>query len=126
MKKAASKNISAASVLRKHFGELALESLITASRTFPVTSRVDLQRAVTRLFAEEYQASVVGVHAQYTHETLTVAHLLREDNYPVVIGPLQHDEIEIGEVVPARCLRQGLWLGSGENLQFVVLLTPAE
>jgi len=103
-----------------------LQDLVTASRTFPVTSRVDLQRAMTRVFSEEYQARLVGVHAQYTHETLTVAHLLREENYPVLIGPLQHDEVEVGEVLPARCLRQALWLGSAQGMQFAVLLTPAE
>jgi hypothetical protein len=126
LKIAKTKNISAASVLREHFGEVALQDLVTATRTFPITSRVDLQRAMTRVFNEEYRARLVGVHAQYTHETLTVAHLLREENYPVLIGPLQHDEIEIGEVLPARCLRQALWLSSAQEMPFIVLLTPAE
>jgi hypothetical protein len=126
LKSAKPKSISAGSVLREHFGDVALQDLVTATRTFPVTSKVDLQRAMTRVFGEEYQARLVGVHAQYTHETLTVAHLLREENYPVLIGPLQHDEIEVGEVLPARCLRQGLWLGAAQDMRFVVLLSPAE
>lgn len=124
--KAKAKSISAASALRKHFGALALESMITASRTFPVTSRIDLQQAMTRVFSEEYGATVVGVHAQYTHETLNFGQLLREDHYPVLVGPLQHDEIDIGEMLPARYLRQGLWLASSGEVKFVVLLTPAE
>jgi AAA+ superfamily predicted ATPase len=126
MKKAKIKGISVCSALRAHFGNLALESLFTACRTFPITSRVDLQQALSRIFGESYQANLIGVHAQYTHETLTVAHLLHEGNYPVLVGPLQHDEIDVGEILSARCLRQGLWLASSENILFAVLPAPAE
>ena len=31
-------------LLRQHFGPVPLNSLVTASRTFPETSRVDLQQ----------------------------------------------------------------------------------
>jgi hypothetical protein len=125
-RKAKTKNISASSALREHFGRLALESLITASRTFPVTSRVDLQQAISRVFAKRYQAKLIGVHSQYGHETLTIAHLLRDANYPVLVGPLQHDEIDVGETLPARCLKHGLWLSASAGARFAVLLTPAE
>jgi AAA+ superfamily predicted ATPase len=125
-KKAKEKSISASSALRRHFGKLAPESLVTATRTFPITARVDLQQALVRIFDESYQAKPLGVHAQYTHETLTVAHLLHEGSYPVLIGPLQHDEIDVGEILPARCLKQGLWLASNGEILFAVLLTPAE
>jgi len=125
-KKAKAKSISASSALRRHFGKLAPESLVTATRTFPITARVDLQQALVRIFDESYQAEALGVHAQYTHETLTVAHLLHEGSYPVLIGPLQHDEIDVGEILPARCLKQGLWLASNGEILFAVLLTPAE
>jgi len=37
-KKTKGKNINTSSVLRKHFGRLPLENLITASRAFPVTA----------------------------------------------------------------------------------------
>jgi AAA+ superfamily predicted ATPase len=125
-KKAKEKSISASSALRRHFGKLALESLVTATRTFPIPARVDLQQALVRIFDESYHAKALGVHAQYTHETLTVAHLLHEGSYPVLIGPLQHDEIDVGEILPARCLKQGLWLASNGEILFAVLLTPAE
>ena len=119
-------NVSAGSALRDHFKKVLLENLITASRTFPATSRVDLQLALTRIFSDRYTAKLIGVHAQYTHETLTVAHLLREENHPVLVGPLQHDEIDVGETMPARCLKQGLWLSDTKGITFAVLLTPAE
>ena len=120
-----STNISAASVLRKHFGSLPLEDLIAANRTFPVTSKVDLQVALERVFKDQYPADLIGVHPQYSHETLTVADLTREGNYPVLVGPLQHDEVDIGEAIPARCLKRGLWLARLDGTSFVVLASPA-
>lgn len=119
-------NVSAYKLVREHFEKHALESLVTASRTFPPTSRVDLQLALEQILGEKYRAELVGVHPYQTHETLTIATLVREDDYPVVIGPLQHDEIDTGEELPARCLKRGLWLSRLERLPFAVLLTPAE
>jgi len=115
----------AEAAVRQHFGQDALDNLVTAARTFPVTARVDLQLALEQLFRDRYPAKLVGVHAQYHHETLSVASLLNLQGYPAVIGPLQHDEVDIGETMPARCLRQGLWLGRLADLPFAVLLSPA-
>ncbi len=117
--------VLACAALRKHFGKLPLENLITAARTFPVTSKVDLQAALENIFAKKYAAELIGVHAQYAHETLTVAQLTHEGNYPVVVGPLQHAEVDVGEAMPARCLKQGLWLSQHAGTNFAVLVTPA-
>ncbi len=125
-KKAKRKSATVCAALRKHCGKLPLEDLVTARRTFPITSQVDLQKALTRIFSRSYHSRLIGLHAQYGHETLLVAHLLREENYPVLIGPLSYDEVDVGEVAPARCLRQGLWLAASRNLHFALLLTPAE
>jgi hypothetical protein len=114
------------SALRKHFGSTPVEALIAAGRTFPVTSRVDLQVATDRLFPERYPARLIGVHPEFSHETLSIAHLTGSSHYPIVIGPLQHDEIDVGEDLPARCLKHGLWLARSEGLPFAVLVTPAE
>src|SRR6266478_3283472 len=119
-------NTPAWSALRSHFAKNSLDALITASRTFPTTSRVDLQLALERLFKENYSAKLVGVHSEYGHETLTIAHLIRQGDHPVIVGPLQHDEIDTGETMPARCLKCGLWLSAMKGNPFVVLLTPAE
>ncbi len=114
-----------ATALKRHFGRRPLHNLITASRTFPVTARVDVQLALDKLFAEYLKAKLLGIHAQYQHETLTMAHLMGSHHFPVVIGPLQHEEIDIGEALPARCLRQGLWLAQDAAVPFAVLLSPA-
>jgi hypothetical protein len=118
--------VTACHAMRQHFGEQALEGLVTSSRTFPPTSRVDLQMALERLFKEQYEADLVGVHPQYSHETLTIPDITREGDHPVVLGPLQHDEIEVGESLPARCLKRGLWLSQSDGVRFAVLVTPAE
>jgi hypothetical protein len=95
---------------KRHFGRQPLQNLITTSRTFPVTARVDVQFALEKTFAEHPKAKLLGVHTQFQHETLTIAHFLGNQHFPEVIGPLQNEEIDIGETLPARCLRQPLWL----------------
>lgn len=111
--------------LRRHFRKHRLQDLVTASRTFPVTSRVDVQVALNKLFSEQPAAKLLGVHTQYNHETLTIAHLLANPHFPVVIGPLQHEEIDIGETLPAHCLRQGLWLAQERETPYALLLSSA-
>lgn len=115
----------AETALKRHFGRRPLQDLITASRTFPITARVDVQFALDKMFAEHPKAKLLGVHTQYQHETLTIAHLMGNQHFPVVIGPLQNEEIDIGETLPARCLRQGLWLVQDGAVPFALLLSPA-
>lgn len=114
------------SLLRGHFNGISLTELVTSSRTFPSSSRVDLQTALSRLFVEKYKAKQVGFHAQYTHETITMSHLIRDWEHAVMIAPLQYDEIDFGEIAPARCLKQGLWLSKAEETPFTLLVTHAE
>lgn len=114
----------AESLLQRHFAKQQLHALVTASRTFPVTARVDVQSALEKMFAEYPNSQVVGCHNQFTHETLTVAHLLSNQHYPVVVAPLQHEEIDIGDALPARCLKQGLWLAKSGGTPFALLLSP--
>jgi len=99
---------------------------VTASRTYPVTSRVDVQTAFERQFGGSSTASLVGVHAPFGHEGLTIAHLATGGPYPVVVGPLQHEEIDVGESLPARCIKRGLWLARKDGLPFAVLLAPEQ
>src|SRR6266478_2235473 len=39
---------------------------------------------------------------------------------------MQYEEIDIGETLPARCLRQALWLSRIDGTPFALLLSPAE
>lgn len=42
----------AETALKRHFGKRPLQDLITASRTLPVTARVDVQLALDKMFAD--------------------------------------------------------------------------
>jgi hypothetical protein len=110
--------------LSHHFGNQPLEQLVTASRSFPVSALVDLQIALDKIFSEQFAAELVGLHRRFGHETMTFSELLTTDNYAALISPLQHLEIDIGEAVPARCLKHGLWLALAGQVRFAVLLSP--
>jgi len=111
--------------LRKHFGKLRLTDLVSSNRIFPLTSRPDLQIALERMFSSSYRAILMGVHRQYSHQPLGTAELVTESHYPPVVGPLQHDEVDVGGDHPVRCLQNGVWLGAYKKVPFMVLLTPA-
>ena len=115
-----------ANALRDHFTPVPLQELLTTSRTFPVTARVDLQRALEQTFGQKYSSRVLGVFSTYSHETLTVAHLIDVESSRVQIAPLQYDEIDMGQTSPARCLKNGLWLARSADTPFAVLLSPGE
>src|SRR5262249_50552083 len=112
--------------LRRHFGSLSLSDLITATRKFPATTRVDLQSALEKVLNLEFQSKLLGLHRDYNYSTLTFSDFLDTDRYPVVIGPLQYDEIDIGEESPGRCLKQGLWIANFKDTPFAVLVASAE
>ena len=111
--------------LRQHFGGLPLDEIVTSARTFPLASKVDAQGALDAYFGAREKTALLGIHAAMNHETPTMAHLLIRGPWPVEIGPLQHDEVNIGDPTPARCLKNGLWLSVEGRLPFAVLLSPA-
>jgi ATPase family associated with various cellular activities (AAA) len=112
-------------MLRSHFAGRVLAELASASRTFPITARVDLQTALDEMLTRRDGARLVGVHSQMNHETPTFAHLVTQGPFPFDLGPLQEDEIDIGDQAPVRCLKSGLWLARQRETPFAVLLTPA-
>ena len=121
-------NLEARELLESHFVGRALHELVTASRVFPATARVDLQTALERLLGKESRCrslKSVGIHCQYGHETVTISHVASTGHYPVLVGPLQYDEVDVGETVPARCLKQALWLCESEGQRFALILSPA-
>jgi hypothetical protein len=111
--------------LHKHFRGVPPGSIVTAAREFPITSRVDIQRALEQLFAQRPGTQLLAIHSQISHETTTLAHLLTPGPFPTELGPLQHDEVDIGDPEPVRCLKNGLWLSHQDGLPFALLLTPA-
>lgn len=67
-------------VQKPHFGKQSLLDLVTASRTFPPTSRVDIQLALDKIFSKQPDAKLFGVHTSFPHVTLTMAHLVGGNN----------------------------------------------
>jgi hypothetical protein len=116
---------SAAAVLKRHFAGLNVANLITANREYPEPARVDLQRAIDELLPGFLRSRQLGIHAQYSHETLTVGHLLADDHSRVVIGPLQYEEVDVGEALTVRCVRRALWLARHDRLPFALVVGQA-
>jgi hypothetical protein len=124
MLKPKNQNLLVSSVLKEHFGKIALHELVTASRHFPATARLDLQAAIAEVLSGPLEPrKLLGAHAVYSFETTTFSHLLIEtNNNPVMVAPLQYDEIDTGDPLPARCLKKALWLCSNGNLPFALYL----
>ena len=112
--------------LDRHFGAVSMRAVVTASRQFPTTCRVDLHRALQEVFKKFPRSTLAGVHASFCPTGMSFTQLLDETHVNAMAGPLQHDEVDIGDTHPARCLKTGLWLAHHENHPFAVLLAPAE
>ena len=112
-------------LLKKHFAGVKVEETRTSSRQFPIISRVDLQLALEQMFRDMAGTKLIGISSQHGHETLSFATLLNGAVFGVNIGPLQYDEVDIGDDVPTHCLKNGLWLSYAGKLPIAVLLAPA-
>jgi hypothetical protein len=111
--------------LKEHFAGRPLEEIVTAARTFPIASRVDVQLSIDQYFSGREKPTLLGIHSPMSHETPTLAHLFTKGPFPVEIGPLQHDDVDVGDLAPVRCLKNGLWLSKDRELPFALLLSPA-
>jgi hypothetical protein len=110
--------------LLKHFGVPAGE-IATAGRQFPITARVDIQAALEELFRNRPGTSLLGILSPNHHEPPSLAQTLGGGaHFPIDAGPMQYDEIDIGEPVPVRCLKNGLWLSRDNGLPFATIMAP--
>jgi hypothetical protein len=94
-------------VLLKHFGVPASE-IATSARQFPITARVDVQLALEDLLRNRAGTKLLGIPAPPGHEPPELAQTLSGGPFGIDAGPIQHDEIDVGEAAPARCLKSGL------------------
>ena len=111
-------------LLQKHFHPYPPHSLVTTGRTFPLASRVDLQLALEEFFARSDGSQRFGLHSPHHGglQAVGIAQLLQRTPFPVDIGPLQYDDIDVGEALPARCMRQALWLSKADGVALAVLI----
>jgi ATPase family associated with various cellular activities (AAA) len=127
MSKSKTKNPTVYAALKQHFGELPLHQLVTAMREFPATARLDLQSAILEVLSGPLQPqNLLGTHALHPFDTITFAHLLVENEAAVLVSPLQYDDVDTGETVPVRCLRNALWLCTTPELPFAVFLSRVQ
>jgi hypothetical protein len=109
--------------LLKHLGVTARD-VATSARQFPITARIDIQSGLESILQQHPGTNLAGLIAPNSHEGLTFAPMLGGGHFPVEVGPLQYDEIDIGDAVPIRCLKNGLWMGRDHGLPFAILLAP--
>ncbi len=110
--------------LLKHFGVPAGE-IATAGRQFPITARVDIQAALEALLRNRSGTTLLGIISPNEHEPPSLAQTLGGGgHFPIDAGPIQYDEIDIGEALPVRCLKNGLWLSREKGVPFATLMAP--
>jgi hypothetical protein len=76
------------------------------------------------LFKARVGTKLFGILSINPHDLPTLANTLAGAHFPVDAGPLQYDEIDVGDSVPARCLRNGLWLSRDKGLPFAIMMAP--
>src|SRR6266403_1066661 len=109
--------------LLKHFG-IPAGQIATAGRQFPITARVDIQSALEDLLKVRPRTTLFGITSVHPQQLPSLADTLAGAHFPVDAGPLQYDEIDVGEPIPVRCLKNGLWMSSDGDLPFAVILAP--
>jgi hypothetical protein len=109
--------------LLKHFS-VSARDIATAGRQFPIAARIDIQTGLESLMKGNTETELVGLFSPNAHEGLAFAQILSSPHFPADVGPLQYDEIDIGEAQPARCLKNALWIGRQKGLPFAIMLAP--
>lgn len=73
--------------VRKHFVGYRIHELVTASRVFPSSARVDVQNALEKLLPERSGTLQYGVHRHFDPSTLTFSSLMGNANDPAIYRP---------------------------------------
>lgn len=107
--------------LLKHFGVPA-RNIATAGRQFPITARIDIQSGIQDVVKPHSEMELAGLTSANSHEPPSFVQVLGGPHFFMDAGPLQYDEIDIGDAAPARCLKNGLWIGRADGLPFAVML----
>ena len=111
--------------LDAHFGHVAKDDIITVTRVFPGTMRADLQQAIERLFAGD-TVRLFGVQLDYRFEQLSLSRLMLDGDQAKAIGPVQTEDVDIGDEKPVRCFNNAVWLRREKTLASAVMLSQIE
>ena len=103
-------------LLKKHFGEHSLDSLIISKRLFPLHVTADLQLVLDDFLGGREQVRLVGLNQSQSYEGMSFASLLNTDQHSEVsVGPLVYHDMDIGDGEKVACLDNGLWTGIEED-----------
>lgn len=113
-------------LLKNHFRPVPVDDISISERQFPFRVRADLQRTIDRLFGSDTKVvHFCGVRNEYSHGTVTLSDCIVESRHnPAVSIPPEYEELDIGEEIPIRVLKNGLWLLEKGEVRFAVLLAP--
>lgn len=92
-----------------HFGSVSPDKFVKTNRNYPGRVRADLQLAIDNLFSSKAIRSI-GIKQQYSHEKIDLATLWGRDRNAHGLAPISFEELDVGEIVPAKCQLNGLWL----------------
>lgn len=112
-------------LLQAHFEPAPLDQLTITERRFPERVRADVQRAIDSLLDTVRVLHFCGIRKQFNHAGVNFNELIvRDRRDPPLSVPPQYEEIDIGEELPLRCLKEGLWLLEDAGARFAVFLEP--
>ena len=109
-------------LLAEHFEGAALDELEILRARFPHWMRPDVQRGVELALGGAAAVRFYGARLRGDHCSFRFSDLLEEGKRGIAVGPPVHDELEIGEAQPLRCLQRGLWLFKRDEGRFALLL----
>ena len=112
----------ACTAIEWHFAGFPLDRLVATSRQFPGHMRADVQVAVDQLFSVQ-RGRFFGIQEYHRYDTLTFASLTRPGHSAHAIASAQYHDVEIGDAEPVKCLENGLWLCSADDLRYAVVLS---
>ncbi|MBV8073076.1 MAG: 26S protease regulatory subunit [Acidobacteriaceae bacterium] len=110
-------------ILLSHFGVPAGD-IATANRQFPIAARIDVESAIQELLSSHPESKLLGLISPNPHEPPALAAALAGHHFSLDAGPLQHEEIDIGEQDPVRCLKNALWLARNRDVPFAIIMAP--
>lgn len=105
-----------------HFAGIPKDQMVATSRQFPGHMRADVQAALDRVF-DVTPTRFFGIYEQQRYETMTFASLTKEHQHAPTISAAQYEDLDIGEVDPVKCLKNGLWLCHKDDLRYAVVLS---
>ncbi len=105
-----------------HFGDVAPDSFVKTSRSYPSRVRADLQTAIEEMFTSN-AIRAIGIKQQHAHEEIDLTALWTKGRSAHGISPLSFEELDIGEDEPKRCQVNGLWLLAKGDLRYAAVLS---